>query len=834
MTTRNDLVIFIRLELRVLLTFLHLGYVFLSWNAIEIVDCKLDQAEDQQGVERYYLTADPSIECWTFKGTWGTLFPFAVIALLAYPVGIYLMFGLLLYSARGRTDEPAAKNILGFLYARYQKDWYWFELVVLARKSIVVCSSVIFYSVNYQNTMRQTILMMGVLLASLLFQFHAQPYDNRLLDQMECVSVASQFLMLFSGLIFLTDDDDVNEGSAILTKTFKDFLSVFIVIMLIFSYLFFGIHVLLDIFPDFKTTVNALRTRVRERRRNKAEKRRRKTNQSLVSTLKANQFADIMRLSLAAHRNMTATGKRYALAYRAKNGIEHHNERMKLLRAVEESKEEHLKVWLARKDVMPMQEVLQSHMVLGLLEGMGRRSREENEQVLAFVQTIMGMQKGTRIPAGFVPSRQDSSSNMSSTGGGGGMFEGLMKNITTAPSSTRSSFNLNITGSITGFNNNLGNDNDATSVSDLRVSSSSDLNSHPPEDTIVDLEGAEGALEDRVMDLRQQLQPSKAPEGDVHAPYNTPFSSMQIPMDVIQMVQKESEKDGVAPIRTPQRTPPQRSPLTSRDQTPDTTTRYSTSDSNSINIQMASHLMAALEGSEASSSVPSTSYSQQPHVTLGGRHGFPEAYDTSRPDTSYTEYGSNAVQSLSHRGEGAGEGSHVGSQSMRVMDEEVSLGSSAKLKPLAATWADIQAQLKAQREEIEFGASGSNAMGGSLQRAAMNQPVNNSSRHPRGTVNHQSHAGNNQARRFPDVSTSQSARSSSEVSRFPDVSVNKLGSRPPDVKMTTLLPTGSIFPAVFPGDFSKSGRMSMPTSQSGSSSREPEFGRLESIETVQL
>ena len=88
----------------------------------------------------YWLLTDLRVKCYT--DTW-TLFSFASMALvLLYPIGIPLFFLALLRSNRDkmRSRDPIVRNFvevqLGFLYAGYRDDVWYFELIDMVRNHI--------------------------------------------------------------------------------------------------------------------------------------------------------------------------------------------------------------------------------------------------------------------------------------------------------------------------------------------------------------------------------------------------------------------------------------------------------------------------------------------------------------------------------------------------------------------------------------------------------------------------------------------------------------------------------------------------------------------------
>eukprot|EP00966_Prymnesium_polylepis_P138517 3200459-Prymnesium_polylepis.1 len=121
-----------------------------------------------------YLKVDVAIRCDTgeHNGAKGL----AAIAILMYPIGLIVLNAVLLYRARKaiRSNRPTAlSNAIAFLHREFEPHVFWWELVEMLRRFVLVGVMVL-----YQNTMMQ--LVVGTLLAAafLLFQVQASPYVN--------------------------------------------------------------------------------------------------------------------------------------------------------------------------------------------------------------------------------------------------------------------------------------------------------------------------------------------------------------------------------------------------------------------------------------------------------------------------------------------------------------------------------------------------------------------------------------------------------------------------------------------------------------------------------
>ena len=125
-----------------------------------------------QGQRVGWLKADVSIQCYTPDHNFAI--SVAIFAIILYPIGVLGTNALLLFKARkailsGR--ETSLSRSIAFLHREYQPHMFWWELVEMVRKLVLVG-----FMLLYQGTMLQ--LMLGTLLsvAYLLFQVQAKPF----------------------------------------------------------------------------------------------------------------------------------------------------------------------------------------------------------------------------------------------------------------------------------------------------------------------------------------------------------------------------------------------------------------------------------------------------------------------------------------------------------------------------------------------------------------------------------------------------------------------------------------------------------------------------------
>jgi hypothetical protein len=84
-----------------------------------------------------YLTADFTV---LFDDDrWRAYLPYTIIMTIVYPVGVPLLFAVLLYRSRLHLSDRGVEQRLGFLFRGYHRRFYYFEVIDMMHK-LMLCS----------------------------------------------------------------------------------------------------------------------------------------------------------------------------------------------------------------------------------------------------------------------------------------------------------------------------------------------------------------------------------------------------------------------------------------------------------------------------------------------------------------------------------------------------------------------------------------------------------------------------------------------------------------------------------------------------------------------
>jgi hypothetical protein len=149
--------------------------LFISFLAFPMVSTQAFRAFPCEEVgERFYLKADYTVECGSSADTLIKLW--AALAVLLYPIGVPLYYAVLLSKVRItvlKNEATPLSEALGFLHRVFKPQFYWWELVCVAQKLILVGFFVL--SPFNPGSFSQLILGLTVALLFAVLQMQVQP-----------------------------------------------------------------------------------------------------------------------------------------------------------------------------------------------------------------------------------------------------------------------------------------------------------------------------------------------------------------------------------------------------------------------------------------------------------------------------------------------------------------------------------------------------------------------------------------------------------------------------------------------------------------------------------
>jgi hypothetical protein len=175
-----------------------------------------------------YLKADYRVVC--FDDEW-TRYAFgSMILLILYPIGIPVGFYVLLRMHRHQLRLDKVKMQLGFLYAGYRDEVWYFELIDTFHK-LFITSILVFFDESVQLSIGMLVVMTYTIII-----LRMNPYLQKADDKLHLLANVEIFLLLLAGAVFYEMD----------TVTFSKTDDVVMSVALIFiALLFFSVFLML-------------------------------------------------------------------------------------------------------------------------------------------------------------------------------------------------------------------------------------------------------------------------------------------------------------------------------------------------------------------------------------------------------------------------------------------------------------------------------------------------------------------------------------------------------------------------------------------------------------
>ena len=159
-----------------------------------------------------FLNADMGIECWVGSHqTWSM--GLGAVMLIGYGLGIPLLAFVTV--RRIRFDLEKWRETYGFLYSSYHPEtWYW-EIVIVLRKSMFAFATVLLRPLGVDIQVNFGVL---VIVFAMYLQLVTQPYNHSIMNYLETYALLTEFVTLSLG-IFLFSDNVTSDFMRILIST---------------------------------------------------------------------------------------------------------------------------------------------------------------------------------------------------------------------------------------------------------------------------------------------------------------------------------------------------------------------------------------------------------------------------------------------------------------------------------------------------------------------------------------------------------------------------------------------------------------------------------------
>ncbi|KAJ5068582.1 g protein-coupled receptor-related [Anaeramoeba ignava] len=199
--------------LNAFVAFLFLVYLFLLQWVFSLFSC----TKQSEGV--YTLDADPAYRCYNDPWWKKMIIPGAIFGVV-YVIGIpiFIVF-MLVYHSKNYNEEMFDLR-LSLLTSRFRKEWFFWELIVMARKLLFVFTLLYF---NFATDFQIRLLII-VLLVAITLQAAFEPYDTKSRNRAEMALLCILEVVMLSSFVFVSDEDNSTKTKNIIENIIIAFI----------------------------------------------------------------------------------------------------------------------------------------------------------------------------------------------------------------------------------------------------------------------------------------------------------------------------------------------------------------------------------------------------------------------------------------------------------------------------------------------------------------------------------------------------------------------------------------------------------------------------------
>eukprot|EP00966_Prymnesium_polylepis_P151708 3504894-Prymnesium_polylepis.1 len=222
------------------LFFLNMYYITGSFKSFELLYCN----EDREGGQ--YLRAQPSIVCW--QGQHTTLAAVGIVGLMFYLIGVPALYFYVLFvrlKKRG-LDDKRNMALFGFLYSRFEPQYYWWEITEVAKKAVLVIASTwLEKTVFLQCSMLIVIFGLNVGLT-----IRHSPFRTDMHDVTDVVTSFTQIMLLGAGVGIVLRTESAGSKSA--DEDTLEWIEPIVFVMVVSSLMLCAVAALTDLVPLYQ------------------------------------------------------------------------------------------------------------------------------------------------------------------------------------------------------------------------------------------------------------------------------------------------------------------------------------------------------------------------------------------------------------------------------------------------------------------------------------------------------------------------------------------------------------------------------------------------------
>eukprot|EP00347_Sterkiella_histriomuscorum_P017868 403347667 len=197
------------------------------------------KCKEIDGEER--VLNDLEVLCWDTQHKFFSYFV-ALPSIFLWGLGIPFFAFILMLKVKNNLDLIEVREKFGFLYRGYRNDFYYWEIVIMYRKILIIFIAVF---VKNFGVIAQALVVFIVLIAFLMTNTEKQPFSTKALNDLETLSLITSMITIYCGIFFVINkpqswidqNPDYSKGAISLSDAVQKF---FFAVILISNISFFA------------------------------------------------------------------------------------------------------------------------------------------------------------------------------------------------------------------------------------------------------------------------------------------------------------------------------------------------------------------------------------------------------------------------------------------------------------------------------------------------------------------------------------------------------------------------------------------------------------------
>jgi len=196
-------------------------FPIMALRVLAIFDCREIDGD-------FWLVSDVQLKCYDTR--WATYAIVGFCGALVYPVGIPILFYIILSRNKHRLDTPGVKARCGFLYSGFVAAFWGGELIEMFRK-FFMSTFVVFVKTGSMSQMGVVLVVSALFLG---LHLACDPYEDALENRVQTVSMWGTALTMF--IAFLMTANKCSDGNSLKQKDNSEtFFAVLLVLVNVFT-----------------------------------------------------------------------------------------------------------------------------------------------------------------------------------------------------------------------------------------------------------------------------------------------------------------------------------------------------------------------------------------------------------------------------------------------------------------------------------------------------------------------------------------------------------------------------------------------------------------------